>query len=297
MWYKYRMSKKYTIEEIKLYIESFGYTLLSTEYNKALSKLDLQCPEGHLFKMRYNNFKNQSQRCSICFGTPKKTIEEVRNYIESFNYNLLSTVYINNKEKLVLQCPEGHIIKIRLDSFSHGTRCSICSGNDKNSIEKIKKHIESFDYKLLSTEYINNKSKIKLQCSKNHTYQASYHRFQQGDRCPLCANSEGKSKPEKEIVEHIKINYYKDIIENDRTQVKNFWSNRNLELDIFLPDISKAIEFNGIYWHKNNNVKWKDEMKRKQCIQKGIELLVIQEQDWYNDKLCCLNKINELIGA
>ena len=113
------MSKKYTIEEIKLYIESFGYTLLSTEYNKALSKLDLQCLEGHLFKMRYNNFKNQSQRCTICFGTPKKTIEEVRNYIESFNYNLLSTVYINNKEKFRAYSKNSFLCFLLLNNHMH----------------------------------------------------------------------------------------------------------------------------------------------------------------------------------
>jgi len=67
--------------------------------------------------------------------------------------------------------------------------------------------------------------------------------------------------------------------------------------DVWLPELNKAIEFNGRYWHNNDISRWYDEMKGRQCIKKGIDLLVIQEQDWYNDKPHCLNKINKLIGA
>ena len=68
-------------------------------------------------------------------------------------------------------------------------------------------------------------------------------------------------------------------------------------MDIFLPDIFKAIEFNGIYWHKDNNVKWKDEMKKKQCFKKGIDLLIIDENDWYKNKIYQLNKIDDFIRS
>ncbi len=57
-----------------------------------------------------------------------------------------------------------------------------------------------------------------------------------------------------------------------------------LELDIFLPELNKAIEYNGIYWHSKENVKNRDKLKSTQCKNKGIDLLVIEESDWIKNK-------------
>ena len=36
-------------------------------------------------------------------------------------------------------------------------------------------------------------------------------------------------------------------------------------------------------------------MKKKQCIQKGIDLFVIDEKHWRDDKVCCLSNITKFI--
>jgi hypothetical protein len=58
---------------------------------------------------------------------------------------------------------------------------------------------------------------------------------------------------EKEVVLYIKSIYSGTIIENDRTLMVpnrkfNNWK-LNHELDIVLPDLKLAFEFNGTYWH------------------------------------------------
>ena len=123
-----------------------------------------------------------------------------------------------------------------------------------------------------------------------------YSHFKRGIRCPECASALKWSKPEKEIAEYIKKHYIGEVIENDRTQITNHKTGKNLELDVWLPELSKAIEYNGLHWHNNDKVKCRDNIKRKQCVEKKIELLIIEDKDWYDDKVCCLNKINELIG-
>ena len=227
----------------------------------------------------------------------KKTLNEVKQYIESFDYKLLSTEYKNNREKLELQCSEGHKFETSYNNFLHSkARCPKCYTHNKLLYSNIKNYIESQNYKLLSKIYYNSNLKLKLQCPEGHIYDVKYHSFKNGRRCPVCSENKGWSKPEKEIFEYIKSIYSGEILENDRTQVKNYWSGYNLELDIFLPELSKAIEYNGIYWHnKNNDVKWKDEIKKKQCIKKDIDLLVITENHWLSNKLNCLNKINDFI--
>ena len=228
----------------------------------------------------------------------KHLIDYVKKDIESYKYKLLSTEYKNALTKLRILCSVGHVFEMRYNNFQRGNRCPECYSNSKYlEYKSVKEYIECNGYKLLSTIYKSSKDKLELQCSENHIYKASYNHFQQGRRCPECSSVLKWSKPEKEIAEYVKENYSGDVVENDRTQIKNFWTGKNLELDIFLPELSKAIEFNGTWWHSNDTTKWYDEMKKKQCIRKGIDLLVIQERDWYNDKLCCLNKINELIGV
>ena len=200
--------KKLNYIDVKNNIENFGYKLLSEKYINALTKLEMQCPEGHDFEIKYNNFQ-QGQRCSICFGTPKKILNEIKEYIESFNYKLLSTEYKDNRTKLELQCSEGHIFKMAYGSFKNQNyRCPECAGNRKFIIEDIKEYIESFDYKLLSTEYVNIFSKLKIQCLKGHIYAVTYNNFKNHNRrCPECSNSKMFSKPEKEIAEYVKENY------------------------------------------------------------------------------------------
>ena len=180
--------KKKTIEEIKQSIESEqGYKLLSTEYKNAFTKLSICCPEGHVFEMRPNNFKS-GQRCPVCFGTPKKTIEEVRKIVDEAGYKLLSTEYNGCFDKLKFQCPRGHVYHAQWNSFRDGFRCAECAGVKKHTFEETKTLIESEQgYKLLSTKYKNATSNLDVMCDKGHIHKTSYARFQQGYRCPICA--------------------------------------------------------------------------------------------------------------
>ena len=40
-------------------------------------------------------------------------------------------------------------------------------------------------------------------------------------------------------------------------------TDKHLELDIWIPTLNKAIEFNGEYWHNNNYSKYKDKKGMK----------------------------------
>ena len=171
--------------------------------------------------------------------------------------------------------------------------------NQRLNINDIKKSFEIEEYILLTTEYKNNLQKLDFICPLGHKHNITWSNWSNKNhkqRCGECYKIKGWSKPEREISEYIKEHYSGKIIKNDRTIIKNNLTSWNLELDVWLPEINKAIEYNGTYWHSIEYAKLKDNMKKEQCIQKGIDLLVIDDKDWYNDKLGCLNKINELIG-
>ena len=52
-------------QDVKNYIENFGYTLISQEYINAHTKMIVECPEGHRYEVNYNNFKT-GKRCKEC---------------------------------------------------------------------------------------------------------------------------------------------------------------------------------------------------------------------------------------
>ncbi len=81
------------------------------------------------------------------------------------------------------------------------------------------------------------------------------------------------SNKEKEIVTFIKSFYNEPIIENDRQVIKP------RELDIYLPNLNLAIEFNGSYWHSIEADCPKDYhlMKSLLCREKNIRLIHIYE--------------------
>ena len=61
----------------------------------------------------------------------------------------------------------------------------------------------------------------------------------------------------------------------------------NHELDIWLPDIKVAIEYNGTYWHSLPIILESDKFKQIQCESKGIRLITIHEEDWTNNRVQC----------
>lgn len=90
----------------------------------------------------------------------------------------------------------------------------------------------------------------------------------------------GKSNtnPEIEIFNFIKSIYSGEVIMNNRTILPG-----GRELDIFLPDLNLAIEYNGLYWHSEGRFG-KDATyhlgKTNDCENLGIQLLHIFENEW-----------------
>jgi hypothetical protein len=119
------MNNRYTIEQVRDYIEYGGYVLLSTDYESSNSILEIECPQGHRCDKTFNSFKS-GQRCAECSGNVKYTIEQVREYVENEGYTLLSTEYEGAKSILEIECPFGHRCDKTFGNFKRGSRCAEC---------------------------------------------------------------------------------------------------------------------------------------------------------------------------
>lgn len=271
--------KKLTLEQIKEYINKVEptYTLLSDKYINSKSKLLFKCNKNHIYRATWHDFISGT-RCSICRGTPKKTLKEIKKFAKSIGYKLLSKKYNNCMEKLLWKCTNNHIIKMRTNDLKTGYRCRKCSikkysNKRRNSINLVKQYINKYNYKLISKKYKNQKTKLILKCNNNHIFNTCWSSFKSGNRCPICAKRQ--SKGEQEI-----INYLKSLNIKTQERVKGLIGRK--EIDIYLPNYKIGIEYNGLYWHSN---KFRDNTythynKYKLCKEKGIILLQIFQDEW-----------------
>lgn len=96
---------------------------------------------------------------------------------------------------------------------------------------------------------------------------------------------------ENELYEYVREVYGGTIVKNDRSVLGG------QELDIYLPDKKLAFEFNGLYWHsdlyKDKNYHFE---KSKSCMEKGVRLVHIWEDDWRYRRDIVENLISGLLG-
>lgn len=196
------MRLKWTEEEIKKYVESQNHKFIGIIYFKGLnSKILIQCEHGHIFKVTFKNFKGNKSckptRCPVCFGMKQPTIDDIKNKLNNFGFILLSKKYKNSHEKLKIQCLNGHITYRSWDNINSSNKltCTKCEGGKYSiNLKSIETFLKTYNYKLLTYNYINSSQKLKIQCDKGHTFYKSWHKLQTGQKCPFCNISKGEEK-------------------------------------------------------------------------------------------------------
>ena len=130
---------EYKIEDIKIVLEKDGYQLLSDTYIDNKSNLRAICPEGHEWNFAWADFNVAKARCGECFGTHRKTIEEVSAIFKKEGYTLITENYERLGQKLQTICPEGHSYPVSLANFKwSGSRCKDCSERNSYSLESVR---------------------------------------------------------------------------------------------------------------------------------------------------------------
>ena len=114
--------------------------------------------------------------------------------------------------------------------------------------------------------------------------------------CPRCLHCypylQGYSNLEKELVDFCK-EYYPELKENDKSLISP------KELDIVIPELKLAIEFNGTYWHSEQAGKDKNYHLNKtlECEAHGYKLIHIFEHEWMNKQEIIKAKLKALFGV
>lgn len=181
------MGKKLTIDFVKSEFEKEGWVCVSKEYINAHSKLKYICSKKHSGLIRWSGWQ-QGDRCPICSGKKKHTIDFVKAEFEKEGWTCVSTVYIGVHSKLDYICSNKHTGVLTWANWSQGFRCPIGAGNKKHTIEFIKLGFEKAGYILSAKKYINSYSKLEYICPKGHSWAITWDSWKKGKRCSICAN-------------------------------------------------------------------------------------------------------------
>ena len=113
--------------------------------------------------------------------------------------------------------------------------------------------------------------KIWWLCPNNHEYDATILHRAHGTECPKCNDGRQTSFAEQAVYFYIK-QLYPDALNRYTAKFLG-----RMELDIFIPSIKLAIEYDGEAWHKKNTIK-REERKYQLCKENGIKLIRLREK-------------------
>lgn len=116
--------------------------------------------------------------------------------------------------------------------------------------------------------------------------------------------SRGSSAPELELLAIIQKKHPSALkVRDTEVQIKNKPHIHAFEIDIFIPELNRGLEFDGKRYHsvegliKYKSKKWpiKDALNRHGIkdswfATKGIKILHIKEEDWLKNKQKCIQK-------
>ena len=127
-----------------------------------------------------------------------------------------------------------------------------------------------------------------------HRWESTANNIQRGQWCPHCARK--VSKPEVQLLKFIQQLY------PDAQKCRGLLKNQKFELDIYMPSLKKAIEYDGEHWHYSewaisHKIPQRDALKNQQCAEAGIQLLRIRERDYLANPEAVKQQILEFLKS
>lgn len=288
--------RRLTLDEIKnilhkVHDNEFDYSLLQYSSTLTSGEIPIICKKHGIFNQ---NFKGHrvGGKCPTCNKLKKKRIafenRAKKKYGDKFDYSRID--FVDYDTPVEIGCPDHGWIYITPRQHLLKEGCDKCLEDIKK--ERWVSFVDSanikHDNKYKYPEYFdiesNNRTKIPVICPDHDIFPQTLSKHLLGQGCPKCVHR--ISKPEIVLQEFIKELGY-EVQCNSKRIIPPY------ELDIYIPSLNKAIEFNGLYYHYSNTYfkPGKHAKKSNLCKAKGIKLLHIREELWIKDQ----SKMKEVI--
>jgi len=306
--------RKKSFQKVKKICKEKSFELNSNESDFNNDLIIFTCSKGHKVITNKKRFL-ESKRCKFCSyneiakkssSKRKKSFKKIKSEFKKRNCILITKKesYKNAKTKLKYICENGHMNVTCWGDFQQGHGCKICALKvrdkklNKKMFSYVKDQMLKLNVKFLDKKYINANFKHNLKCLLcGFNFKKSWFSIQQGCRCPKCFPTSCKiSKGEKDVLKFVTFSISNCFCESKKnydimSNVKNVLVNKNnyrknKELDIYIPDLKLAFEYNGLRWHSEKfGCDYNYHLnKTLLCNDLGIRLIHIFEDEWIHNK-------------
>ena len=279
-----------------------------TVYVNALTKVTVTCTvEGHGDFLQAPFKHMAGQDCPKCKGYKLKThfVHDKTKFINNafiihfgkYGYGEVDYINTNTKVRIYCNVHTEHFLQTPAKHLT-GQGCPKCSLENVPQCKPrlladtismaVAIHGNFYDYsKVVLTDC---KSKVIIGCKRDTLhgeFQATMdNHIGAGSGCPKCTHI--MSRAQQDLLKYV-FGHRPDTISNKKLL-------DNTEVDIFIPSLNLAFEYNGIYWHgeryKNSSYHLK---KTLQAESEGIRLIHIWEDEWILQRSKVENLVDNLL--
>ena len=265
-------------------------------------EINWKCAKGHTFKEKVNVMYRRKNKCFYCTGrlvwsgeNDLQTLypEIAKEFDAEKNGITPDRISPRDTNSYWWTCENKH--PSFLQSVEHRvhrkTICPYCTGRKVITGETDLEHL----FPDVAKEWDVEKNKGILPkdvspyaynsywwiCPKGHSYKKKVilrTKFHKPIDCTKCIKAYSTSFPEQAIYYYAKkcfpdaLNRYKDPFE------------KGMELDIYIPSLKIAIEYDGIAFHNDEDMHDRERRKYSKCQELGIKLVRVKEsEDTWND--------------
>lgn len=151
-----------------------------------------ECKNGHQWDTEARSIL-KGMWCRYCHGNTREQGENNFKQRVIEKGGLIIGKYTTNQDKVLVQCALGHQWEIFPFNLTNGKWCPVCAyKNHKGGSEKFFQVVANNKGKILG-EYINSRTRIKIECDKGHIWDPKPYYVVIGNWCPFCTGSSGEN--------------------------------------------------------------------------------------------------------
>jgi len=278
------------------------YDYSKVEYQGYGKKVEVVCREHGAFWQRENNHRNGAG-CPKCGVVSRQKIR-AHSY-ESFvtaarevhgdSYDYPEMEIHNSRTRVQIICPEHGDFEQAAYVHLAGHGCTECSyqKNGKRSQLGVSEflrraqEVHGDTYEYLSG--LNGMHKpVLIKCPLHGEFKQTPANHLNGAGCPKCVGR--VSIGEQELADFVVS--LGVVVEQSKYGVIPPY-----EVDIYCPDQKLAIEYNGLWWHRDDLVEDKTRKKWEFADQAGVKLIQVFEDEWRDQQEKVKNRLRAMLGA
>lgn len=281
--------------------DTYTYDLAS--FSGTMRPVRIECPVHGWFSQRAG-VHAKGQGCKKC-GTARTTSVSTFTFedfvlkarsVHGATYEYDPASYTKTMRKTRIKCSHHGWFEQSPNKHFSGQGCPLCSNKKRNVKTTLTPetfearasavHVGKYAY---HQDYISYHKKIAVTCPTHGLFHVapSKHEFDKSG-CPKCANQQ--SRGETEVADFL--SQFTQVTTRDRSIIAP------LELDIVLPDLNLAIEYNGLYWHSDKfpDARTRHLKKSAAAASAGYRLIHIFEDEWLTSRAAVENLLRHVVG-